>query len=388
MRQLWTMTASDLRQRVRDRSVIIFALVVPLALMFVFNLTLGGAADQSLDPVTVAVSAPADDTLAPILIASLTQVDGVDVTVDEVSADEARDRARSGTAELGVVIPEGFGDAVRQGEETVVAVTEGDGSGLESDILLTVMQGVLAQLSAGAVTAAAGAQSGVPAEDLGALAQQAATQAAGLNLTEGEAANEQLSIAGALVAGQAGLFLLFTVGFGVLGLIAEREQGTLARLRSMPMRPGLIVTAKGLVSFILGFVATGVLLTAGSIFFGVSFGSPVAVAVLIVCAVAAATSLMFIIARAARTAEQASALQTILALVLAISGGAFFPLTATGALDTVLGLNPIAAFTRGLGITSGGGGLGDIGVPVAIMLTFAVVGLAASRLVPDRGRDL
>ncbi|RYV49790.1 ABC transporter permease [Pengzhenrongella frigida] len=382
------MTASDLRQRVRDRSVIIFALVVPLALMFVFNLTLGGAADQSLDPVTVAVSAPADDTLAPILIASLTQVDGVDVTVDEVSADEARDRARSGTAELGVVIPEGFGDAVRQGEETVVAVTEGDGSGLESDILLTVMQGVLAQLSAGAVTAAAGAQSGVPAEDLGALAQQAATQAAGLNLTEGEAANEQLSIAGALVAGQAGLFLLFTVGFGVLGLIAEREQGTLARLRSMPMRPGLIVTAKGLVSFILGFVATGVLLTAGSIFFGVSFGSPVAVAVLIVCAVAAATSLMFIIARAARTAEQASALQTILALVLAISGGAFFPLTATGALDTVLGLNPIAAFTRGLGITSGGGGLGDIGVPVAIMLTFAVVGLAASRLVPDRGRDL
>src|SRR5665647_951325 len=42
LRQLWTMTASDLRQRIRDRSVIIFALVVPLALMFVFNLALSG----------------------------------------------------------------------------------------------------------------------------------------------------------------------------------------------------------------------------------------------------------------------------------------------------------------------------------------------------------
>ena len=40
---------------------------------------------------------------------------------------------------------------------------------------------------------------------------------------------------------------------------------------------------------------------------------------------------------------------------------------------------------RGLGTTSGGGGLGDIGVPVAIMLGFVVVMLVVSRLVPDRG---
>lgn len=387
MRQLWTMTASDLRQRVRDRSVIIFALIVPLSLMFVFNLTSGGAADLTLDPVTVAVSAPDGDPLAGTVVSALTQVDGLDVTVDKVSADEATARARSGGAVLGVVIPEGFGAAVRQGEEVEVAVTEGDGSGIESDIVLSVIQGVLTQLSAGAVTAAAGAQSGVPAGDLESLAQQAATQAPAINLTEGRASTEQLSTTGALVAGQAGLFLLFTVGFGVLGLVAEREQGTLARLRSMPMRPGLIVAAKGLVSYILGVVATGVLLTAGSTFFDVSFGSPVAVAVLTLCAVAAATSLMFVIARVARTAEQASVMQSILALVLGIAGGAFFPLAATGLLDTLIGLNPIAAFTRGLGITSGGGGLGDIGVPVSIMLGFAVVGLAISRLVPDRGSD-
>ncbi len=56
---LWVMTLSDLRQRIRDRSVLIFALVVPLALMFVFNLTFGGATDLDLEPVTVGVSAPA-----------------------------------------------------------------------------------------------------------------------------------------------------------------------------------------------------------------------------------------------------------------------------------------------------------------------------------------
>ena len=49
------------------------------------------------------------------------------------------------------------------------------------------------------------------------------------------------------------------------------------------------------------------------------------------------------------------------------------------------GKSTVAALLRGLGTTSGGGGLADIGVPVAIMLGFGALMLAASRLVPDRG---
>lgn len=388
MRQLWIMTASDLRQRVRDRSVLIFAVVVPLALMFVFNLTTGGATELDLEPVTVVVSAPADDDLAGAVVAALTQVDGLEVTVERAGPDEARSRVRADSAELAVVVPAGFGDAVRNGVATTVELTEGNGSGIETDILRSVVQGVLDHLAAGATTAAAGAASGVTAEQLGALAAQAATAGPALTLTEGVASTEQLSSNAGLVAGQAGLFLLFTVGFGVLGLVTEREQGTMARLRSLPMRPGLIVAAKGLVSYILGAVATCVLLGAGALLFDVSFGSPVAVLLLVLCAVAAGTSLMFVIARVARTAEQAGIMQSIIALLLGIAGGAFFPLAVTGLADRVLGLNPIAAFTRGLGITSGGGGVGDIGAPVAIMLGFAVFGLGLSRLVPDRGTDL
>ena len=385
---LWVMTLSDLRQRIRDRSVLIFALVVPLALMFVFNLTFGGATDLDLEPVTVGVSAPADDPLAQPVVAALAGVEGLDVTVREVTAEEAKAQARSGDAALGIVVPQGFGRAVTQGQGAVVDVTEGDGAGIEGDILLSIVQGVLDRLHAGAVAAAAGVEAGVAGDRVSTLAQQAAALAPDVALAEGEPSNEQLSTTGALVAGQAGLFLLFTVGFGVLGLAAERQQGTLARLRSMPMKSGLIVAAKGMVSFVLGVVATSILLTAGALFFGVSFGSPVAVAAVVVCAVVAATSLMFVIARVARTAEQANIAQSILALLLGIAGGAFFPITASGPAGRLLDLNPIAAFTRGLGITSGGGGLADIGAPVAVMLGFAVLTLLVSRVVPDRGRDL
>jgi ABC-2 type transport system permease protein len=388
MHQLWIMTISDLRQRIRDKSVIIFAVIVPLALMFVFNFTTGTSADLTLHPVTVAVSAPAGDALAGTLVTALSHVDGMNVTIEEVPADQAGDRARSGQAQLGVVIPDGFGAAVTQGTGAVVNVTEGTTSGIENDVLLTVMQGLLDHLSAGAVTVVAGAQTGVPPDQLGRLATQTTSTAPAIALAQGRASSEQLSATGALVAGQAGLFLLFTVGFGVLGLVAEREQGTMARLQSMPMRPGLIVAAKGMVSYILGVVSTSVLLIAGSLIFDVSFGSIAAVAALVLCAVAAGTSLMFIIARVARTAEQASMVQSILALVLGMAGGAFFPIASTGLADRLISLNPISAFTRGLGITSGGGGLADIGVPVGIMLGFAAVSFALSRLVPDRGRNL
>jgi ABC-2 type transport system permease protein len=68
-----------------------------------------------------------------------------------------------------------------------------------------------------------------------------------------------------------------------------------------------------------------------------------------------------------------------------MSAGAFFPITASGFLGTLIDLNPIAAFMHGLGITTGGGGLADIGQPVAVMLGFAVIAALLSRLVPDRG---
>lgn len=386
MRKLWTLTAYDLLQRVRDRSVLIYGLVVPLALMYVFNLTFGGTEDLELQPVTVAAAVPPGDQLAASVVRALAASKALEIAVEEVAADEAAARVAAGDSDVALVVPEGFAAQVMAGNGPAVEVTESAEAGLESDIVLSVVDGVLAELAAGSVAAAAAAEAGVPQDRLNAVAQRVADQGPAIGLVEGRASDEQLSASGALVAGQAGLFLLFTVGFGVLSLVAEREQGTLARLRSMPMPAGLVVAAKALSGFLLGVVSTAVLLTLGSLFFDVSFGSPVAAAVLVLSAVAAGTSLTFIVARVARTSEQANTVQSIVALVLGIAGGAFFPITASGLAGRLVDLNPIAAFTRGLGITSGGGGLSDIGAPVTVMLGFAVVAWLASRLLPDRGQ--
>jgi ABC-2 type transport system permease protein len=388
MRALLVLTGSDLVQRVRDRSVIIFALVVPFALMSVFNLVFDDTDDLELAPVAVAISAPAGDELAQVLTGVVRDLDGTDelvVTVTEVDEATGRERVDDGDAAIALLVPDGFGQAVQLGRPVTVEAVRGDEAGIEADIVLSVVDGVLGRLASGAVTARAALAEGVSPTDLGALVERASTGGPAYELVSGEASDEQLDAAAALVAGQAGLFLLFTVSFGVTGLLIERETGTLARLRSMPIPGWVIVASKALVSFVLGVVATGVLLGLGSLLFGARFGSVPAVAALVLCASAAGTSLMFLVVRIARTSEQAGIVTSIAALVLGIGGGAFFPVSATGPVAGLLDLNPVAALMRGLGITSGGGGLADIGVPVGIMVGFAAVMLAVSRLVPERG---
>jgi len=387
VRQLLALTGSDLLQRLRDKSVVIFALAVPMALMSVFNLVFGQADDIEIEPVTVAVSVPAGDDLAAVLSDVLRSLDGdeLDVTVEEVDVSTGRRQVEDGDAALALLVPDGFGPAARSGEAVTVEAVRGDEAGLGADIVLSVVDGFLDRVAAGAVTARAGLAEGVAPTDIEALVEQATDGGPAYDLARGEASDEQLDAGAALVAGQAGLFLLFTVSFGVTGLLVDRESGTLARLRSMPIPGWLVVASKALVSFVLGAVATGILLGLGGYLFDADFGSVPAVAVLVLCATAAGTSVMFLIVRVARTSEQAGIATSIVALVLGIGGGAFFPVSAAGSFAWVLDLNPVAALLRGLGTTSGGGGLGDIGVPVAIMLGFVVVMLVVARLVPDRG---
>lgn len=397
MRAVLVMTVTDLRQRVRDKSVLIFALLVPLALMVVFDLTLGSVDDVELGTVTVVVSAPAEDPYADVLVTALADTGVAELSSADDDApgtagprldeEAARAAVLDGRAGLAVLVPDGFTAALTAGDGPVVHLVEGEGGDLETAVVVTVLEGTLDQLHATAVATAAAAELGAPDARLATLGTEVVERSATRPVDEEPASDEQLGFSGSLVAGQAGLFLLFTVGFGVLGLVTERRQGTMTRLRSMPIRLEQVVLAKALVSVVLGVTATSVLLAVGGFLFDVTFGSVPAVALLVLAVVTAGVSLMFVIARLARTAEQATMVQQILALVLGVAGGAFFPMTATGLAGDLLDLNPVAAFTRGLGITHNGGGVTDLGVPLATMLGFAVVCVLASRLLPDRGAE-
>ena len=74
------MALSDLRQRVRDRSVLIFGLAVPIIVMFVFNLLFSGlGSSESLGKITVIVAAEPGDQIAEGLVGVRSSIDDLQI---------------------------------------------------------------------------------------------------------------------------------------------------------------------------------------------------------------------------------------------------------------------------------------------------------------------
>jgi ABC-2 type transport system permease protein len=177
-------------------------------------------------------------------------------------------------------------------------------------------------------------------------------------------------------------FLFFTVQFGVTSLLEERNDGTMARLLAAPIGRSSILAGKLLTSFMLGLISMFVLVAATSLLFGASWGNPLGVAVLVVAAILSAMGIMAFIATFAKDAEQAANWQSVVAVVLGLFGGTFFPVSlAPGVLSRLTFIAPQAWFMRGLGDLRGGS-LSAVWVPALAMLGFAVVagGIAMTRL--------
>ncbi|MBE4720033.1 ABC transporter permease [Pseudarthrobacter sp. AB1] len=163
MREIWVMVGNDLRQRVRDKSVFIFSLLVPLSLMGVLNLTFGGFGLDSVElkPATVVASNEDGGPLGGALLNALDSLEIMDVTVRSAPAAEVQQEAQNSGADLGLVIPAGFTTAVTSDQAVSVQVVEGDRQRIETDVLVSVVDGLLGQLGAGAVAAMAGESAGL-----------------------------------------------------------------------------------------------------------------------------------------------------------------------------------------------------------------------------------
>jgi ABC-2 type transport system permease protein len=229
-----------------------------------------------------------------------------------------------------------------------------------------------------ATAVATGSESG-PVE----LARQAASIPAPVTVEDVSAARKGLDSDTFYAAGMAVFFLFFTVQFGVASLLDERREGTLARLVAAPISRLSILGGKLLVSYALGVVATLVLIVTTSLLLGADWGNPLGVVLLTLVGVLAATSVMALVATVTRTPEQAGYAGSVVALVLGMLGGSFFPISQVGgAISTLSLLTPHAWFLRGLADLTGGAGVGDILPAAGAILTFAAVtgAIAVARL--------
>jgi ABC-2 type transport system permease protein len=370
----------DLRLRVRDRSAFILGLIAPLMLAFIFNTVLGGAVDGGglslgYGIVDLDRSEISDAFTSVLTAAESEEILTVETFPDRVSATEA---VEEGDIDAFIVVPEGFSQAVFANRSSTVEVV-GD---IDSPTSTQIAAAIAEQFSSGlaASQAAVGATAAlvgelVTDEFVASLSQDPATAGNTFAFTDRSARARQLDESTFFAAGMAVFFLFFTVQFGVVGILEEEREGTLPRLMAAPIPRVAVVAGKAILAFLLGVISMAVLVISTSLLMGADWGAPLGVTLLVVAGVLSAVGIMGLIAAFAQTPEGAGNLGAIIAVILGMLGGTFFPVGSTGGvLSALTYLTPHAWFLRGLADLSGGEASWTAALPsVGAILGFAVI---------------
>lgn len=385
MRAALIIAAKDLRERLRDRSAILIALVVPLVLAAIFSVTLSDVSGGDITFDYALVDRDGGDAARPFARDVLGELEGEGlVDLRRVgSVDEARRLVDDRSVAAAFVVPPGFSQSVAAGRPAELEVIGSVDAPIGTLVARSIAESYASGLDAVRIAVAAALSAGGSSADVEELARRAAAPERPVVLRDVSAERKELEPKTFYSAGMAVFFLFFTVQFGVSSLLAERRQGTLRRLLAAPIPRPAIVGGKLLTSFVLGVVSLAVLAAATSLLLGADWGDPAGVALLVVAGVLAATSVMALVATLARTPEQAGNWQAMIALVLGMLGGSFFPVSRAGGLIGTLSLaTPHAWFLRGLEELSSGAGVASVLPSLAAMLGFAAVagGLAYLRL--------
>ncbi len=395
MRIALLVAAKDLRQRIRDRTALLVAIVAPLGLAVIFSQLLAGASQFG----AVYVVADMDGgELARIfrddVLGSLEDDPAFTIT-DVPTEAAARAAVEDETADAAFIVPPGFTMAISAGQAVTLEVVGARDAGLGTEVARALAQRfgdgvVTVQLSiatARELARAAAAPGATPDPALDGRVLAAASAAAPpVRLVDDTTDLRQLSLATYFSASMAILFLFFSAQTGLVSLFEERRRGTLGRILAGPVRPWTVLAGKTLGSFVQAAAAMTVLVVATTLLIGAAWGPPGGVALIVAGAITAAIGISALVISFAPTVDAAGAASSAVAITLAILGGSFSPSAqAPEVMATVALLTPHGWFLRGLGEMQGGGSVVDAlpaaGVLLAMGLATGAVGLFRARSV-------
>jgi len=370
----------DLRLRMRDRSVLLFALVAPLGLMLVLSSVFPDEGSLRIRAVVVDEDGGAvGEAFRTDLVARLA-AEEVITDARTVTRGEARAAVEDGSVSVAWIVPAGTSDAVAAGGGMRIEVLANPDRTLAVSVGSSVAAGFVdqvARVSAGVSTVVAATGAPPDAALVAAMRAAVATTPRPAVVTQRTVASLRLPQRDQMSAGMAVFFLLFTVQLGVLGLLEERQQGTLPRLRAAPIAVGTVLAGKALGALLLGLASMSVLAVSAVLLLRVSWGPPAGTAIAVLAVTVTAAAIMAAVATFARSAEQASNLQSIVAVGLGLIGGVFVP--PRGAFtETLAMLSPHHWFLTGLGAQRAEGEWSAVLPSVGAQLAVAAVALAVA----------
>jgi ABC-2 type transport system permease protein len=392
----------DLTRRLRDRSVLIQVFLAPVVLALIIGGAFGGSAG-GLDAEIWLVDADGTDHSAAVVAALTGQPEAAGETaaegddggirfvatpgLDLAAARRAVDTDEAGAA---VLIPAGFSAAVEGGPQAggarVDVVVVGDaGDDVVTGVATSVAQSIAQRAQVHRVTMAStlttAGRLGIPV-DGEAVADLSTGSGDAITVRDSRLDNDY-SLMAFFAPGMAMIFLFFVMGAAARSLLTERREGTLARMLAAGTNPSAVLLGKAAAVLSLGLAGLLTVWAVTSVAFGVDWGDPLGVLLIIASVAVAVAGISLVITGLAKDEAQSEALTIVVTLVLAVLGGTFV-YTSSGFLAQVRAFTPngqaLTAFTD---LAAGGATPGDV-LPAALILlgigaVTASVGLVAIR---------
>ncbi|HTL56416.1 MAG TPA: ABC transporter permease [Candidatus Limnocylindrales bacterium] len=140
-----------------------------------------------------------------------------------------------------------------------------------------------------------------------------------------------------LLPGAMYFWILFIGQAPLQEVVQEQDNRILSRVLACPVTPGEYVLSKLLRCFTLCTLAAILLLAVSALMFGMRWGNPLKLLVVIVAWSGSMTGLLGVIYAVAQTREQANVLSPMVLMVFAMLGGSMFPYENLPAFLRMLG---------------------------------------------------
>lgn len=179
---------------------------------------------------------------------------------------------------------------------------------------------------------------------------------------------------GLMMAGQMVFFAFFTGAYSMMSILEENEEGTLARLFTLPLNRTTILAGKFLAVFLMLVVQGLVLLIAAHFIFKIQWGDPKMIILALLGQVIAAAGLGVLLISFVKTSRQAGPVLGGVLTALGMLGGLFTAnMTMPEAFNRLAAFTPQGWVVRGWKIVLNGQPTTDLLLPLLVMLVVGVV---------------
>lgn len=369
---------NSLRRLFRDRTNIFFVFLMPLLLILVLGASFGGTYIPRVGMVD-----KGSGVLGLELAERIGAIDGIELS-SYADAAELTLAVERGRLDAGVVIPEGFDDALRDSREVAVEFIASPDAGAQA--LRNTIESAITEhgLSLRAATFAA-EQTGADFSAALTEAEELAGQTAGLTVqqeTIGEPfAFDALGQFDLGAYSQLLLFVFITSTTGSTALIQSRQLGVSQRMLSTPTSVRTILVGELLGRFAVALFQGLLIIGGTALLFGVNWGDPLGATAVFMLFALGSAGVGMLMGAVFKNDQQAGAVGVILGLGFAALGGSMIPLTIMRIFSpTLYNIAHITPHAWGIGafeqLTMHDATIGDILPQLGVLAGFAIVMIA------------